>query len=220
MQIKTFSYRYAQEILEHECCKESFNELLEICSKCPLPIYKNKSSSQPKLDVVQQIINSYFKITFEKFGWESEPLVTPTEYEDALRGDFRKVFVKKVSRDDKKEFALQIEVEMGNIASSYRNYFKFQLSYGYNLTNIGILILPCDKLSKRIDSGVASFEKTVREIPSADLSITVPILVIGLNDSAVTELNIKTIEPNLKIVQGKGKKHKVEHNKLVRKIMK
>jgi len=219
MQIKTFSYRYAQEILEHECCKESFNELLEICSKCPLPIYKNKSSSQPKLDVVQQIINSYFKITFEKFGWESEPLVTPTEYEDALRGDFRKVFLKKVSRDDKKEFALQIEVEMGNIASSYRNYFKFQLSYAHKLADIAVLILPCDNLSKRIDSGVASFEKTVREIPSADLSITVPILVIGLDDDGITEIDVSKLSKNLNIVKGSKNKYKKEHLELVQNMI-
>jgi len=80
--------------------------------------------------------------------------------------------------------------------------------------------LPCDNLSKRIDSGVASFEKTVREIPSADLSITVPILVIGLNDIGVTEIDIKAIIPDLKIVKGDGKKNKEAHNELVRSIMK
>jgi len=215
MKIKTFSYRYAQEILEHECCRESLTELLEICSKCPLPIYKNKSKSQPKLDVVQQIINSYFKIVFEKYGWESEPLVTPVEYDDSLRGDFRKIFEKKISRDGKKEFSLQIEVEMGNIASSYRNYFKFQLSYAHKLADIAILILPCDNLSKRIDSGVASFEKTVREIPSADLSITVPILVIGLDDTNVVEMDISQLSTDINIVKGSKNKYKEKHLELV-----
>jgi len=218
MNIKTFSYRYSQEILEHACCKESLEEILDICSKCPLPVYKNKSRSQPKLDVVQQIINSYFKIAFEHMNWESEPLVTPSEYDDALRGDFRKVFKKKVSRDDKEEISLQIEVEMGNIASSYRNYFKFQLSYAHKLADIAVLILPCDNLSKRIDSGVASFEKTVREIPSADLSITVPILVIGLDDSEVIEIDISTLCTDLNIVKGSKNKYKEEHLELVRKL--
>jgi hypothetical protein len=219
MKIKTFSYRYAQEILEHPCCKESLEELLEICSKCPLPVYKNKSKSQPKLDVVQQIINSYFKIVFEKNGWESEPLVTPDEYEDSLRGDFRKTFEKKVSKDDKTEFALQIEVEMGNIASSYRNYFKFQLSYAHKLADIAVLILPCDNLSRRIDSGVASFEKTVREIPSADLSITVPILVIGLDDSDTMEIDISNICSDMNVVKGSKNKYKEKHLELVQKII-
>ena len=220
MNIEIFSYRYAQEILEHRFYKDAYDEIIKVCEACPLPMYKNKSSTQPKLDIVQQVINTYFRLAFTDIGWEEEPLVSPKDKNDSLRGDFRKKFVKKITSTEDKNIVLQIEVEMGNIASSYRNYFKFQLSYGYNLTNIGILILPCDKLSKRIDSGVASFEKTVREIPSADLSITVPILVIGLNDTAVVEDDIKKITHDLKIVKGDGKKYKEEHNKLVREIMK
>ena len=219
MKVKTFSYRYSQEILEHPCCKESLDEIISICKACPLPIYKGKSKKQPKLDVVQQIINTYFKLAFSDYGWESEPHVTPDNYEDSLRGDFRKIFKKNVSSDNNDTFTLQIEVEMGNIASSYRNYFKFQLSYAHKLADIAILILACDDLSKRIDSGVASFEKTVREIPSADLSITVPILVIGLDDGLTEEVDVKAIENNLDIVKGASKKYLVEHEKLVRSIM-
>ena len=220
MNIKTFSYRYAQEVLEHECCKDALDEIIDICSKCPLPLFKNKSNSQPKLDIVQQIINTYFKIVFENYNWEAEPLATPENNKDSLRSDFRKVFKKKITRDDKDNFTLQIEVEMGNIASSYRNYFKFQLSYSYKLTDIAILILPCDSLSKRIDSGVASYEKTVREIPSADLSITVPILVIGLDDNDTKEIDVSTYTTDMDVIKGKERKYKEKHIELVKKIMK
>jgi len=220
MNIETFSYRYSQEILEHECCKEALHEIIEICSNCPLPVYKGKSKSQPRLDVVQQIINTYFSLAFEERKWGSEPLVTPDEFEDSLRGDFRKSFKKQGSNDNNDSFTLQIEVEMGNIASSYRNYFKFQLSYAHNMADIAILILPCDKLSKRIDSGVASFEKTKREIPSADLSITVPTLVIGLSDEDVTEINIRDYNTNIEVVKGQKKPYKDKHIELVKKIMK
>lgn len=220
MKIKTFSYRYSQEILEHECCKEALHEIIEICSNCPLPVYKDKSKSQPRLDVVQQIINTYFSLAFEERKWDSEPLVTPDGFEDSLRGDFRKSFKKQGSNDNNDSFTLQIEVEMGNIASSYRNYFKFQLSYAYKMADIAILILPCDKLSKRIDSGVASFEKTKREIPSADLSITVPTLVIGLSDEDVTEINIREYNTNIEVVKGQKKTYKDKHIELVKKIMK
>lgn len=219
MKIKTFSYRYSQEVLEHSCCKEALEEIVEICSKCPLPVYKNKSKSQPKLDVVQQIINTYFKIAFENSKWESEPLVTPHSNDDSLRGDFRKSFKKKISKDNRENITLQVEVEMGNIASSYRNYFKFQLSYSYKLADIAILILPCDNLSKRIDSGVASFEKTVREIPSADLSITVPILVIGLDDTNVKEIDISKISGDMEVVKGSKNDYKERHVSLVKSII-
>jgi hypothetical protein len=219
MNIKTFSYRYSQEVLEHPCCKEAMDEIINICKKCPLPVYKNKSASQPKLNIVQQIINTYFKIAFENSNWESEPLVTPDNNDDSLRGDFRKSFKKKISKDNRENIILQVEVEMGNIASSYRNYFKFQLSYSYKLADIAILILPCDNLSKRIDSGVASFEKTVREIPSADLSITVPILVIGLDDTDVVEVDVSSLESNMEIVKGAKTSYKKEHIALVEKII-
>jgi hypothetical protein len=219
MNIETFSYRYSQEILEHKCCKEALDEIIEICSKCPLPVYKGKSKSQPKLDVVQQIINTYFSLAFKNKRWECEPYVTPDEFVDSLRGDYRKSFVKQGSDDNKESFTLQIEVEMGNIASSYRNYFKFQLSYAHKMADIAILILPCDKLSKRIDSGVASFEKTKREIPSADLSITVPTLVIGLSDEDVTEVNIRNLTTDIEVVKGKQKGYKDRHIDLVKQIM-
>ncbi len=219
MNIETFSYRYSQEILEHKCCKEALDEIIEICSKCPLPVYKGKSKSQPKLDVVQQIINTYFSLAFKNKRWECEPYVTPDEFADSLRGDYRKSFVKQGSDDNNESFTLQIEVEMGNSASSYRNYFKFQLSYAHKMADIAILILPCDKLSKRIDSGVASFEKTKREIPSADLSITVPTLVIGLSDEDVTEVNIRNLTTDIEVVKGKQKGYKDRHIDLVKQIM-
>ncbi len=219
MNIETFSYRYSQEILEHKCCKEALDEIIEICSKCPLPVYKGKSKSQPKLDVVQQIINTYFSLAFKNKRWECEPYVTPDEFADSLRGDYRKSFVKQGSDDNNESFTLQIEVEMGNSASSYRNYFKFQLSYAHKMADIAILILPCDKLSKRIDSGVASFEKTKREIPSADLSITVPTLVIGLSDEDVTEINIRNFTTDIEVVKGQKKTYKDRHIDLVKEIM-
>ncbi len=220
MKIRTFSYRYAQEILEHPNYAEAYDELMEICRACPLPVYKDKSKTQPRLDVVQQIINSYFKLSFSDKGWESEPMVTPSEFDDSLRGDFRKKFTKMDLVDASVyDITLQIEVEMGNIASSYRNYFKFQLSYAHKLADIAILILPCDELSRRIDSGVASFEKTVREIPSADLSITVPILVIGLDDSNVEAIDIEHLERDLKVVKGSQKAYEEEHRLLVERII-
>jgi hypothetical protein len=220
MNIKLFSYRYALEVLEHKCCHHALDEILEICRNTPLPVYANKSKNQAKLDVVQQIINTYFKLAFAQHEWKPEPLVTPDNFEDALRGDFRKSFQKKVCNDAKKEITLQIEVEMGNIASSYRNYFKFQLSYAYKLADIAILILPCDNLSRRIDSGVASYEKTVREIPSADLSITVPILVIGLDDTNTEPVDVKGYVQDLQVVKGSRIQYKDSHEALVKEISK
>lgn len=221
MNIEIFSYRFAEEILTHPRYVSAYQEILNISRYCPLPIYPGKSATQPRLDVVQQIINTYFKIAFSRHhGWIHEPQVSPQNLADTLRADFKKAysFVDQVSGEIK-NITVQVEVEMGNIASSYRNYFKFQLSYSHNLAQVGILILPCDNLSRRIDSGVASFEKTVREIPSADLSITVPILVIGLNDENVAPIYVNQLCNDMAIVKGGTILTTQDHFNLVEQII-
>ncbi len=203
MNVKTFSYRFAQEILEHPKYKSILDELIKVCEECPLPVYQGKSQRQAKKDVVQQLMNTYFKLRFTSLGWEAEPLATPVDNADALRSDFRKQFIDNITGEI--IATVQIEVEFGNVASSYRNYFKFQLSFSYGLTDICILIVPSQHLSVRIDSGVSNFEKTIREIPSAALSVTVPILVIGLFDNDVSEWNVKQVTTDLKILKGDSK---------------
>ena len=217
MQIKTFSYRFAEEILQHQRYKFAYDELIQVCRDCPIPIYPDKSAKQKNKDVIQQLMNSYFLKQFENLGWETEPLATPDNYEDALRSDFRKTFF---DEKNNKLITIQIEVEFGNVASSYRNYFKFQLSFANALTDICILIVPSQHLSVRIDSGVSNFEKACREIPSAKLSLTVPVLVIGLFEDVESEWNVKEIEKNLKILKGSSKNIMEQHYNIVNESIK
>ena len=55
-------------------------------------------------------------------------------------------------------------------------------------------------------SNVAHYERAVRELPSANLSITLPILLIGLEQDAATPvINVKECQfPALKDIVGKG----------------
>ncbi|ETT82258.1 BglII/BstYI family type II restriction endonuclease [Viridibacillus sp. FSL R5-0477] len=218
MEVKTYSYRFAEEILQHPHFVKAYKELLLVCSDCPVPIYKGKSKNQPKLDVVQQMMNTYFLLRFKSLDWESEPLATPDTSTDALRSDFRKSFLD----DETGEIVLtiQIEVEFGNVASSYRNYFKFQLSFANALTDLCVLIVPSYALSKRIDSGVSNFEKTKREIPSAKLSITVPTLVIGLFDDGTTLWNVKeTVTEDLNILKGDSRIKYIQHCAIIQEYI-
>jgi hypothetical protein len=43
-------------------------------------------------------------------------------------------------------------------------------------------------LAKEIDSNIAHYERAVRELPSANLSITLPILLIGLEPDRHTKI--------------------------------
>ena len=109
----------------------------------------------------------------------------------------------------------------GNVASSYRNYFKFQLSFSYGLTDICILIVPSYDLANRIDSGVSNFEKANREIPQAKLSVTVPIYVIGLFDvddhnNELDVWNVRDLGVSLDVAQNKNRAVRAQHEDLVR----
>ena len=109
---------------------------------------------------------------------------------------------------------------MGNAASSYRNYFKIQLSYANDLTNIGLVIVPCSTLSTRIDSGVANFEKCVREIPSAKLSLTVPIFVIGLDDVDSELWDLRKITKNIQEYSANSNSAKEKRKELIEEYLK
>lgn len=218
MHIKIFSYRFAEEILQHPRYLPIYEEIIEICRGCPLPVYEGKSVAQRNKDIVQQIMNTYFRLRFVSLGWEPESLATPDDNEDALRSDFRKTFIDEETGEV--VITMQIEVEFGNVASSYRNYFKFQLSFSYDLTDICVIIVPSYKVANRIDTGVSNFEKVVREIPSAKLSITVPILVVGLFDvddagNPELEWNVKTITEDLSILKGSKKETYERHCEIV-----
>lgn len=218
MFIKTYSYRFAEEILQHPRYLPVYEEVIRICRECPLPVYEGKSKKQSNKDVVQQIMNTYFRLRFISLGWQPEPLAAPDNTEDALRSDFRKTFIDEETGEVL--VTLQIEVEFGNVASSYRNYFKFQLSFSYDLTDICVLIVPSYRVANRIDTGVSNFEKVVREIPSAKLSVTVPTLVIGLFDrddegNMESEWDVKAITEDMNILKGSKSQTFERHNEIV-----
>ena len=222
MLVDCYSYRYAKEILEHPRYASVFNELIRVCQECPIPVYEGKSERQPGKDVIQQIMNTFFRLRFRSLGWQEEPLATPQDNEDALRSDFRKTFCD--AQTGEVTVTLQIEVEFGNVASSYRNYFKFQLSYSYGMADICVLIVPSYYLANRIDSGVSNYEKTLREIPVAKLSVTVPILVIGLFDrdiqgNSVIPWDVKAITTDLRVLKGDSRNTYQQHCEIVQQYI-
>lgn len=75
MIVKTYSYRFADEILSAPGYCEVKEEIINICHGCPIPIYPGKSVRQPNKEVVQQIMNTYFRLQFEAYGWEVEPCI-------------------------------------------------------------------------------------------------------------------------------------------------
>jgi hypothetical protein len=182
MKATYYSYRYAKEILQHENYIDAWNEITRVFEEAPLFTKPGKSSNSA-LNVVQQIMNVYFDRRFViDLGWKYHPLAT--EIENAgLRADFRKTF---------NDLTIQTEVQFGNMARWYSDIFKFQTAYSQNLIQMGLSVVPTHSLAKRTDSNVAHFERAVRELPSAQLSITLPILLVGLEpDDSTSIVNVR-----------------------------
>lgn len=174
MDWKLYSYRYALEILEHKNYKPALKEILAVVKDSPLFIYKNKSKKNPRLDVVQQVMNTYYDRRFAvDFRWQYHPLATSIT-KSGLTADFRKSF------GEQRSLAVQAEVQFGNMSRWYSDIFKFQTAYSQNLVQLGLSIVPMGELAKRIGSNIVYYERALRELPSAVLSITLPILLIGV----------------------------------------
>jgi len=179
MKYEIFSYRFSQEILENQRYSDALHEIIDVIECIPLFYYPNKSTSNKKLDVVQQVMNAYFEKQFVlHHKWDWHPLATKIAG-SGLKADFRKTF---------ERLTIQVEVQFGNMARWYSDIFKFQTAYSQNLTHIGLSIVPTSNLAKRIDSNVVNYERAIRELPSAELSITLPILLIGIEPDDKTPI--------------------------------
>lgn len=197
MRLNIHSYRYAQEILQHPNNVSAWEEIEAILSAAPIFIYPGKSKNS-KLQIVQQLMNTYFdrKFAVER-EWTYHPLATGIS-NSGLAADFRKSFG---------NITVQAEIQFGNMARWYSDIFKFQTAYSQSMIQFGLCVVPMGAMASRIDSNVANYERAVRELPAANLSITLPILLIGLEQDATTPV-IDVSQCNFtsfKDIVGKGK---------------
>jgi hypothetical protein len=197
MKAHVFSYRFAKEIIEHPDFGQALHEVMTTINEAPVFVYAGKSRKNVRLDVVQQLVNTYFDRRLGiDFGWQYHPLATRIK-DSGLKADFRKSFG---------SLAIQAEVQLGNMARWYSDIFKFQTAYAQGLIQFGLSIVPMFALAKRIDSNIVNFERAQRELPSADLSITLPILLVGLDvDDGTPVVDVRQCRFGaLKQIIGKG----------------
>jgi hypothetical protein len=196
MKLEIFSYRYAREILEHPTNTDAWQEIISVCRGAPVFEYSNKSQKNAKLSVVQHVMNAYFDRRLAvDHNWLYHPLAT-TIQNSGLAADFRKRFA---------NITIQAEVQFGNMSRWYSDIFKFQTAYSQSLIQLGLSIVPVASLARRIDSNIVSYERVMRELPSAELSITLPLLIIGLDAGASTQvLDLRRSTFDIKQLTKKG----------------
>lgn len=173
MQHRTLNYRFAEQIFESHEFQQVKWEIFDIVKRAPdlklaTPKAKTKGGKERKRVFVtdQGALNKWFKKEFGDREWEVNPYVTD-EKVSQLRADYKK---KRV----------QVEVQFGNMARAIYDVFKMQVSYSQDRIDVGVLIVPMKDFADTIDENIAHFERVARELPYAKMSITLPILVIGI----------------------------------------
>ena len=115
----------------------------------------------------QTAYNKRFEIEFEKLGWEKKPMLSQ---KPRLIGDFRKNLV-------------FVEIQFGNSATLYRDFYKFQYGLQNGLLSLSVLIVPVNPKGffptrPRSISNMAEYDLALRYFTV--LPISVPTMVIGL----------------------------------------
>jgi hypothetical protein len=111
--------------------------------------------------------NHAFAYEFERIGWETQPILRT---QPKLIGDFRKGLV-------------FVEIQFGNSATLYRDYYKFQYGLANGLLSLAVLIVPTKPAAffpSRPNSVNNMAEYSLAHSCLTVLPINVPTMLVGL----------------------------------------
>ena len=164
---ETWDYRLGHRILEDT---KELKNLLEALEEIRIPICPG--FKRPPFDVKQGLLNSMIDSSFEKLGWHTQPYIDTRENrESSQKGDFAITTHCGLN--------VLVEVEFGNVASTFRDLYKFNLAYSLDSYDCAIFILPEKALAKRIDT-IQHFQGAKKLIKDAREFMNMPILLIGV----------------------------------------
>lgn len=172
MKVTEFSYRFAAEVLGSPAFLPLRNDVMEILASIQnipapkKPKTRNRKTKSWNFTTDQKALNKLMDGLFKERGWQCQPPVTNDKV-TGIKADYKKGRV-------------QVEAQFGNMARWYTDVFKFQVSYSLGLIDVGILVTPTQQFANTIDENVAHFERVIRELPYAKMSLTLPILVLGI----------------------------------------
>ena len=191
MLIRSASHLYAQTIAEGDF-RDEWEELLDVLGKVvpPLratgPFTATGRPPTPKrqfrtiggrrklalFPIDQGALNATLDRELRSLGWAPQPIargdLVAGPIPNNLLGDFAKGGI----------FA---EVEFGNMASAFRDLFKFQIASRSGAGRMGVLVVACDRVSRFFDQGVATFEQVTRLLPYMGIGLQLPTVVVGLD---------------------------------------
>jgi len=190
MRILVSSHRHAETVLEGDFSLE-WRELLDVLGALDAPLrpigpYTTGRPKTPKrqsrtfggtrasvlLPVDQSRMNEAIDLSLVALGWTRQPLILVDHAGRAidthLKGDFEKRGV----------FA---EIEFGNVASLYRDLFKFQIAGTSGAAEVGIVVVATADLARMFDQGQATYEQAVTLLPYMRAGLQLPTAIVGLD---------------------------------------
>ncbi|HIF91458.1 MAG TPA: hypothetical protein EYQ58_08050 [Candidatus Poseidoniales archaeon] len=185
MGVKT---HYANKAAFYFKGESKVTNLIDFCSNLKMPM--TTGAVNPKYPMNQKILNAMIRHGLVSIGWDiKDTRIVPKKRGTNLdqKGDFTTSLNNGI-----KVFG---EVEFGNIASAWRDLFKFNLVIAFDTYDAGIFILPCDSIAPEIE-GCYSFEKVKNIVTAASSSVNCPLLIIGIEPDRSLDINTNQLEPN------------------------
>lgn len=187
------SHQYAETVLQGQFSHE-WEQLLGVLGTLDVPLRpvgpytRTGRPKSPKrqfrviggrkasalMPVDQAQMNGLIRGALSDLGWNPEPYILIDRegrpIDTRLRGDFEKsgVFV---------------EVEFGNVASFYRDLFKFHIAGTTGAAHVGVIVVATDSLARFFDQGQARFEQAVSMLPYMRAGVQLPTAIIGIDVS-------------------------------------
>jgi hypothetical protein len=124
------------------------------------------------MPVDQSAMNRAIDTSLVAAGWSRQPYVLVDRQgqpiDTRLRGDFE-------------SDGVLVEVEFGNIASLYRDLFKFHIAGTSGAAQVGIIVVATAALARFFDQGVATYEQALTLLPYMRAGLQLPTTIIGLD---------------------------------------
>ena len=117
-------------------------------------------------------MNEQIDAALVSLGWNRQPWILVDHdgqpIDTRLRGDFEKngVFV---------------EVEFGNVASLYRDLFKFHIAGTSGAAEVGIIVVATAQIAAFFDQGQATWETATGLLPYMRAGLQLPTTIVGLD---------------------------------------
>jgi hypothetical protein len=190
MRMRVESHRYAETVLDRDF-REEWDELRDALGTLEVPLrqagpYSDVGPKTPKrqmrafggrranvlLPVDQSAMNLAIDVALVERGWKRQPWILVDQeghpIDTHLKGDFEKggVFV---------------EVEFGNVASLYRDLFKFHVAGTTGAAEVGVIVVATARLAAFFDQGQATWEQATSLLPYMRVGLQLPTAIVGID---------------------------------------